>query len=152
MSLPEQKLIMVTKQKDLFTKPISQLSIFLAISVAVATGTISFYSFWENPSTYRLEPAIIPSSYSRGTAIAALGSLEPQGEVIGLSTPNSQTGVRVAKLLVNQGDWVSEGQVVAILDNYHPRVAALEKAQKQVLVAQAVVHISFRHPEQAVTS
>ena len=131
---------MVPKQKDLFTKPISQLSIFLAISVAVATGTISFYSFWENPSTYRLEPAIIPSSSPTVTAVAALGRLEPQGEVIRLSAPNSQTGVRVAKLLVNQGDWVSQGQVVAILDNYHPRLAALEKAQKQVLVAQAVVH------------
>jgi HlyD family secretion protein len=140
MSLPEKKVIMVPKQKDLFTKPISQLSIFLAISVAVATGTISFYSFWENPSTYRLEPAIIPSSSPTVTAVAALGRLEPQGEVIRLSAPNSQTGVRVAKLLVNQGDWVSQGQVIAILDNYHPRLAALEKAQKQVLVAQAVVH------------
>jgi len=137
MSLPEKKVIMVPKQKDLFTKPISQLSIFLAISVAVATGTISFYSFWENPSTYRLEPAIIPSSSPTVTAVAALGRLEPQGEVIRLSAPNSQTGVRVAKLLVNR---VSQGQVIAILDNYHPRLAALEKAQKQVLVAQAVVH------------
>ena len=35
---------------------------------------------------------------------------------------------------------MSQGQVVVILDNYHPRLAALEKAQKQVVVAQAVVH------------
>ncbi len=71
------------------------------------------------------------------TAVAALGRLEPQGEVIRLSAPDSQAGVRVAKLLVNKGDRVRRGQIVAILDSYNTRLAALERARKQVLVAQA---------------
>ncbi|MDB9376420.1 biotin/lipoyl-binding protein, partial [Nodularia sphaerocarpa CS-585A2] len=131
---------MVPKQRQLFTKPVSQLSIILAISLAVATGTISFHSFSRNRANSTLEPPITPSSSPTITAVAALGRLEPQGEVIRLSAANSQAGVRVAKLLVNKGDWVSEGQVVAILDSYYTRLAALEKAQKQVLVAQAGVN------------
>ena len=134
---------MIPKQRQLFRKSASQWSIILAISIAVATGTISFYSVSRNRSPSTVEPAIIPSSSPSSptrTAVAALGRLEPQGEVIRLSAANSQAGVRVAKLLVNQGDRVSQGQVVAILDNYYTRLAALEKAQKQVLVAQASVN------------
>ena len=131
---------MIPKERQLFTKPVNQLSIILAISLAVATGTISFYSFSRNRSTSTLEVPITPSSSPTKAAVAALGRLEPQGEVIRLSAANSQAGVRVAKLLVNQGDWVSQGQVVAILDSYYTRLAALEKAQKQVLVAEAVVN------------
>jgi HlyD family secretion protein len=70
-------------------------------------------------------------------AVAALGRLEPSGEVIRLSAPNSQTGERVAQLLVNKGERVLRGQIVAVLDDYAPRLAALEKAQRQVQVAQA---------------
>jgi HlyD family secretion protein len=129
---------MVPKQRQSFTKPVNPGSIILAISIAVATGTVSFYSFLRFRSTSNLEPpTATPSSSPAINAVAALGRLEPQGEVIRLSAANSQTGVRVAKLLVNKGDWVSQGQVVAILDNYYTRLAALEKAQKQVLVAQA---------------
>jgi HlyD family secretion protein len=135
----EKKLIMLPKQKHLFTKHISHLSIILAISMVVAIGTISFHSFSRYRSNSKVEPTIIPNTPPVRTGVAALGRLEPQGEVIRLSAANSQAGVRVAKLLVNQGDWVTEGQVVAILDNYHTRLAALEKAQKQVLVAQAAM-------------
>ncbi|GAX34608.1 ABC exporter membrane fusion protein [Nodularia sp. NIES-3585] len=131
---------MVPKQRQSLTKPVSQWSIILAISISVGTGTISFYSFSRNRSTPTVEPAIAPSSSSNITSVAALGRLEPQGEVIRLSAANSQAGVRVAKLLVNKGDWVTQGEVVAILDNYYTRLAALEKAQKQVLVAQASVN------------
>ncbi|CEJ47241.1 ABC exporter membrane fusion protein [Umezakia ovalisporum] len=128
---------MVTKQRQLFTKPVSQWSIILAISIAVTTGAISVSRFAPNPSTSTLEPPIKPTSAPNITTVAALGRLEPQGEVIRLSAANSQAGVRVSKLLVAQGDWVSQGDVVAILDNYDTRLAALEKAKKQVLVAQA---------------
>ncbi|TVP59119.1 MAG: HlyD family efflux transporter periplasmic adaptor subunit [Nodularia sp. (in: Bacteria)] len=131
---------MVPKQRQSLTKPLSQLSIILAISIAVATGTISFYSFYRDRSTSTLEPAIIPSSSPTITSVAALGRLEPQGEVIRLSAPNSQSGVQVAKLLVSKGDWVSQGDVIAILDSYDTRLAALEKAQKQVQVAQAALN------------
>jgi HlyD family secretion protein len=130
-------MIMVNKQKQPFAKPVGWWSITLATAMAVATGAVSFYSLSRLQSNSRFHPPATPSSSPTMTGIAALGRLEPQGEVIRLSAPDSQTGVRVAKLLVNKGDKVRQGQVVATLDSYNLRFAALEKAQKQVLVAQA---------------
>ncbi|WP_413173814.1 ABC exporter membrane fusion protein [Anabaena azotica] len=130
---------MVHKEKQSLTNPVSWLSITLAITTAITTATVSLYSlskfhFKSKPNT----PVPISNSTPTVTAVAALGRLEPEGEIIRLSAPNSQGGgVRVAKLLVNKGDKVRQGQVVAILDSYAPNIAALEKAKQQVQVAQA---------------
>ena len=105
--------------------------------MAVVTGAVSLYSFSRFQLFSKSQTPATPSSSPTMTAVAALGRLEPQGEVIRLSAPDSQGGVRVAQLLVKKGDRVRQGQIVAILDSYYPRLAALEKAQKQVLVAQA---------------
>ncbi len=128
---------MVHKQRSSFTKPLGWWLIILATAMAVVTGAVSFYSFSQFWSSSKVQTPTVPSSSSAMTAVAALGRLEPQGEVIRLSAPDSQGGVRVAKLLVDKGDKVRKGQLIAILDSYYPRLAALEKAQKQVLVAQA---------------
>jgi HlyD family secretion protein len=66
-----------------------------------------------------------------------LGRLEPSGEVITLSAPVSTEGSRVEQLLVQEGDRVQKGQVVAILDSRDRLQAALEQAQEQVRIAQA---------------
>jgi HlyD family secretion protein len=68
--------------------------------------------------------------------VAALGRLEPQGEVIYLSAPAAIEGARVEKLLVKLGETVEQGQIIAILDNYQRLKSALTLAQKQVKVAQ----------------
>lgn len=130
---------MVHKEKQSLTNPVSWLSITLAITTAITTATVSFYSlskfhFKSKSNT----PVPISNPTPTVTAVAALGRLEPEGEIIRLSAPNSQGGgVRVAKLLVNKGDKIRQGQVVAILDSYAPNIAALEKAKQQVQVAQA---------------
>jgi HlyD family secretion protein len=128
---------MVHKQK--LINPISWLSITLAITTAITTVTVSLYSLskfhFESRSNVRVP---ISNTTPTVTDVAALGRLEPEGEIIYLSAPNSQGGgVRVAKLLVNKGDKIRQGQVVAILDSYTPNLAALEKAKQQVGVAQA---------------
>jgi HlyD family secretion protein len=137
---------MVPKQKHLFTKPVRgclisfQQVIFILgnrehTEHGMANATLSLStSLTDHTKNNKIQ------QFPTITAVAALGRLEPQGQVVRLSAPNSQTGVRIGKLLVKQGGGVSQGQVVVILDNYHPRLAALEKAQKQVVVAQAVVH------------
>ncbi|WP_041233455.1 ABC exporter membrane fusion protein [Cylindrospermum stagnale] len=132
---------MVYKEKQSFTKPVGWWSIILAISTAVATGAISLYSLSRFRLTNSVQPEITPSNSPTMTAVAALGRLEPQGEVIRLSAPDSQGGgVRVAKLLINKGEKVQRGQVIAILDSYDSRFAALEKAHRQVQVAQASLY------------
>ncbi|PHJ61314.1 ABC transporter permease [Nostoc linckia z18] len=132
---------MIPKQKESFIKPfikpISWSSAMLAGIMAVATVGVSLYTFSKFQLFSKEEPVVTPSSPPKMTAVSALGRLEPQGEVIRLSAPESQAGVRVTKLLVNKGDRVQEGQIVALLDTYFPRLAALEKAQQQVVVAQA---------------
>jgi len=132
---------MIPKQKESFIKPfikpISWSSAMLAGIMAVATVGVSLYTFSKFQLFSKEEPVVTLSSPPKMTAVSALGRLEPQGEVIRLSAPESQAGVRVTKLLVNKGDRVQEGQIVALLDTYFPRLAALEKAQQQVVVAQA---------------
>jgi HlyD family secretion protein len=130
---------MTHKERHSFIKPVAQWSVILIIAtvvLAVATSVYSlsqfrFLSLWHTPPvTPSNSPPII-------TSVAALGRLEPQGETIRLSAPNSQGGVRVSRLQVKKGDKVRKGQVVAILDSYDVRLAALGHAQKQVQVAQA---------------
>jgi HlyD family secretion protein len=128
-----EEIIMVYKQRQLLTKPVSWYLIMLAVAMAVVPGTLSLYSFSRFQLTSKVDSPTTSSSPIM-TAVTSLGSLEPEGEVIRLSAPNSQGSVRVAKLLVKQGRWVRQGQIVAVLDSYYPRLAALEKVQKQVLV------------------
>lgn len=130
-------MIMVHKQRQPLTKPLGWWSIISVSALALVTGAISIYSFSRFHLISKSQTPTTPTSSPTMTAVAALGRLEPQGEVIRLSAPDSQGGVRVAQLLVKKGDRVRQGQIVAILDSYYPRLAALEKAQKQVLVAQA---------------
>jgi ABC exporter DevB family membrane fusion protein len=70
-------------------------------------------------------------------AIAALGYLEPQGEVIQLSAPAFMEGTRVKKLLVKRGQQVKAGQIIAIIDNSDRLTAILEEAKTNVKVANA---------------
>ncbi|ACB49997.1 ABC transporter membrane fusion protein, probable glycolipid exporter [Crocosphaera subtropica ATCC 51142] len=71
------------------------------------------------------------------TRIAALGYLEPQGEIIEVSAPAFLEGARVMDLQVKRGDRIQAGQIIAILDNHHRLKASLEQAKTQVAVAQA---------------
>ncbi|KGF73748.1 ABC transporter permease [Neosynechococcus sphagnicola sy1] len=76
------------------------------------------------------------------TTVTALGRLEPQGEVIQLSAPTSSNGNRVEQLLVQEGDRVNVGQVIAILDSRDRLQAAYEQAVDEVRVAEAQLAIT----------
>ena len=68
---------------------------------------------------------VIPSI----TAVAALGQLMPSGEIRQLAAPISQFGAspRLSKLLVNEGDFVEKGTVLAIFENREKLISDLEK-------------------------
>jgi len=115
-------------------KPVLRRVTILAVIGAVATGGILY-------AVSRLQigqsPAPTPIvSVPQAQVVTALGRLEPYQEVIQLSAPVSSEGSRVDELLVKQGDKVSKGQVVAILDSRDRLLTALEQAQQQVKVAQ----------------
>lgn len=68
--------------------------------------------------------------------VTALGRLEPQGEVIKLSVANAQDS-RVDQLLVEEGDRVSAGQVIAILQGLEQKQAELAEIHKNVAIYRA---------------
>lgn len=69
--------------------------------------------------------------------VTALGRIEPSGESVQISAPASSQSDRVAKLLVEEGDKIKTGQVIAILDSSDRLQAALKQAEERVRVAQA---------------
>ena len=71
------------------------------------------------------------------TAVSALGRIEPAGGVTRLSVPGMSEGARVARLLVSEGEAVTAGQVVAVLESESSKQAALQEARRQVTVAEA---------------
>lgn len=110
--------------------------LFLAVAGALTLGVITIYGL----KTLRPNPESAVTAPDQKVApqdIAAMGYIEPKGEVITLSAPAFQEGARVQQLLVNRGDRVKAGQVVAILDNRDRLSASLEQAESQVKIAQA---------------
>lgn len=71
------------------------------------------------------------------TTVTALGRLEPRGEIVNLTPPTSVQESRIERLLVDEGDQVEAGQVIAILDNRDRLQATLQQAEQQVQVARA---------------
>ena len=68
--------------------------------------------------------------------VVALGRLEPDGKVIKLSVPNAADS-RVNRILVNEGDNVKAGQVIAVLQGFERRQRDLQEAEKTVELFQA---------------
>lgn len=66
--------------------------------------------------------------------IVARGRIEPQGRVRAISGP-AGTGL-ITKLLVDQGDGVKTGQVLAVLDGYDSRKADYEMAENSLQLAE----------------
>ena len=98
------------------------------------------YGFWRSLSSQATtNPAIaIPTK----NTVTALGRLEPQSEVIKLSSPTSGNSNRVEQLLVKEGDRVQVGQVIAILDSRDLLQAAYVQAQEEVRVAESRLAIT----------
>ncbi len=70
-------------------------------------------------------------------SVTALGRLEPNGETISVSAPSSSDGSRIEELRVNEGDRVTKGQIIAVLNSQKRLAAALSQAQGQVRVTEA---------------
>lgn len=69
--------------------------------------------------------------------VAALGRLEPAGEVVRLGVPALMKGDTVSAVRVREGDRVSAGQIICELDNSRRMCAALNESLEQVKTARA---------------
>lgn len=69
--------------------------------------------------------------------VAALGRLEPEGQVLKIAAPLSLDGDRVREWRVKEGDRVTQGQVIAVLDAQGYLQNEVMQQQEQVNVARA---------------
>jgi HlyD family secretion protein len=69
--------------------------------------------------------------------VAALGRLEPAGEIIQVAAPLALDGDRLKELQVQVGDTVQGGQTIAVLDSQDRLRDEVIQAQTQVRLAQA---------------
>ncbi|GAB4373959.1 MAG: ABC exporter membrane fusion protein [Elainellaceae cyanobacterium] len=123
------------KGRSTLIKIASQRSIPIAGIALLGIGSASVYG-WRQWSTAAADsPATVTAPAIQ--TVTALGRLAPLGEVIKLSAPTSSQENRIDQLLVQEGDRVEAGQVIAILDSHDRLKAALAEAQEQVEVAQA---------------
>lgn len=70
---------------------------------------------------------------ARPVKVVALGRIRPMSGVIQVGGPINEI---LERLLVSEGTWVDENQVLGYLRSYRERVAELEQAQKQLQIAQ----------------
>ncbi len=124
-----------TPQKNLR----SQLPLILITAAISALGAIFLYNFFgtreQQTAIATNNSALTPKNNLE--SIAALGRLEPQGEITRLSAPNSLEGSRIEQLFIKEGDLVKTGQIVATLDSQTSRLAAWKQAQSKIITAQA---------------
>lgn len=69
-------------------------------------------------------------------AVAALGRVEPESSIIKVSVANANDS-RVDRLLVQEGDRVQAGQVIAILQGLEKQQAAVIEAENNLAIEQA---------------
>jgi len=100
----------------------------LVISVMAVGG--AWVVLRPRPLVAQSEPAPLAAI----NRIGALGRLQPNGRVITVGGPS---GERVGELLIQEGDRVRTGDIIARLDNYAERRAERNFAASQLVEAQA---------------
>ena len=99
----------------------------------LVSGGVAYRMWLSRPIQNSIAVAAAPTVET----VSALGRLEPEGEVIQVFAPTSSEGARVEVLRVSHGQQIRRGDVIAVLDTYKRRQAALQEAQEQLRVVQA---------------
>lgn len=111
----------------------------LPVSPKLAIGCLISLVALSGAAVTLSQPSAPPPSTPRSKApqgIAAIGRLEPKGEVIAVSAPVFAEAARVEQLFVSLGDQVKSGQKIATLDSHEKAVRAVELAKQQLRVTQ----------------
>jgi HlyD family secretion protein len=121
----------------LFVKPKNKWLIGSIVAATAITGGITIYGISQYGQVSQTSSSESVSTKPIAPKVTALGRLEPEAEVIKLSAPLALNSDRVSQLLVQEGDRVKAGQVIAILDSRDRLQDALQQAQEQVRVSGA---------------
>ena len=108
-------------------KRFKKLSVFLLLITPLFFGINSCSG--NNKSSSLLKDEKNENSIPSIKAVAALGQLSPSGEIRKLAAPISQFGSspRITELLVNEGDFVKKGDVLAIFENREKLIADFDR-------------------------
>jgi HlyD family secretion protein len=108
-----------------------------AISLLLAAGVVAGVVVVMRSQQERPAPVPTPSAQAPLPTVTALGRLAPIGEVRTIAAPSSTTGQQtILRLLVEEGDAVRQGQVLAVLDGQPRLQAAVDRADAQVQLAR----------------
>ena len=123
-----------TDKLDKSSKPLLSKLAALIAALAIILGGVTFYKLrFATVSKSEVPTQVMPEIKT----VTALGRLEPSGEIIEISVSSAAAGNRIEELLVSQGEEISKGETIAILDSRDRLQASLDRAQEQVKVAEA---------------
>jgi HlyD family secretion protein len=106
----------------------------IIIGLALIVGGATVYKLRQASVT---QPEPVTQTMPAIKTVTALGRLEPSGEIIEISASSGTEGNRIEELLVQRGDKIKQGDVIAVLDSRDRLQAALNQSQSQVRVAEA---------------
>ena len=114
------------------SKIFKNLFIYLVLLSPLSLGIVSCSS--NKKLNSKLNEEIAKNSLPQIKAVAALGQLSPAGEIRKLAAPISQFGTspRLTKILVREGDFVNEGDILAVFDNRDKLIADLQKKENLI--------------------
>lgn len=72
-----------------------------------------------------------PAPGENGSAVTALGRIEPKDGIRRIAGP-SQPSVVIAQLLVDKGDRVHKGEIIAVLDSFPIHQASVQRLQAEL--------------------
>lgn len=106
-------------------------SIGMVLSLVVGSaGSLAWTTRMSRTSDAELTVASLRPSH-----ISGLGTIAPRGRIRHVAAPSNFS--RVGRLLVEEGERVTQGQVLAYSDDHKLRIAELEQAEAQVCIAQS---------------
>ena len=121
------------ENKSKSSKPLVKNIPALVISL-VMIGGVAVYRLTQTSTT---ESEVPVQTMPEITTVTALGRLEPSGEIIQVSVSSGAEGNRLDELLVEVGDEIERGEVIAVLGSRDRYMAALSQSKEQVTVARA---------------
>ncbi|NEQ45058.1 MAG: ABC exporter membrane fusion protein [Leptolyngbya sp. SIOISBB] len=129
----KNKIIKAYKNIDIKHPKLWAISL-LGIAIASLLGIFLIQSIVrEKQATNQVDSA----ESAKPQAVSALGFLRPEDEVTHLSASMTPEGARLGELMVEQGDQVEAGQILAVLDNQERLATALSRAKAQVDIARS---------------
>ncbi len=127
---------MITSQKKSFRSKLLTRCGIGGLVLFVLAGACGAYLFADGR---KIDPRSTPKTakVTSPVGVGALGRLEPGWKVFQVAPAASLERSRVESLLVNEGDELASGALMAVLDTNKIRKAALNEAQAQVMVCRA---------------